>query len=142
MSDKPLKRLLASVETIILVGASEKPHRDSYRVMAFLIDKGFELFPVNPKLAGRDKPELLGRPVFASISEAATHIKEKLGKSVDMVDVFRAPEHLGEIAQEAAACGASILWGQLGVTNAAAEADARAAGLTVVTDQCPKIVLG
>lgn len=138
MSDTSLKRLLDSVETIILVGASEKQHRDSYKIMAFLLERGYAVFPVNPRLAGG---ELLGQPVFATLTEAADHIRDKLNKSVDMVDVFRDPAHLGEVAKEAIAVGARILWGQLGVQNAAAEAEARQAGLTVVTNQCPKIIL-
>ncbi|MAM87696.1 MAG: hypothetical protein CME36_10370 [unclassified Hahellaceae] len=138
MSEPSLKRLLDSVETIILVGASEKQHRDSYKIMAFLLERGYEVFPVNPRLAGG---ELMGRPVFASITQAADHIRNQLNKSVDMVDVFRDPAHLGEVAKEAIAAGVRILWGQLGVQNAAAEAEARQAGLTVVTNQCPKIIL-
>ena len=138
MTDTSLKRLLDHVETIILVGASEKEHRDSYRVMAFLLDRGYAVIPVNPRLAGS---ELLGQPVFATMTEAAKHIRDRLNKPVDMIDVFRDPAHLSEVAKEAIAVGARILWGQLGVQNAAAEAEARRAGLTVVTNQCPKIIL-
>lgn len=123
-----IARLQREVRRIALVGASDKPHRASYRVMAFLLSRGYEVIPVNPKLAGTT---LLGQPVVARL--------EALDKAVDMVDIFRNPAQAGEAVDEAIAIGAGAVWMQLGVINEAAAERARRAGLAVVMDRCPAI---
>jgi predicted CoA-binding protein len=127
-SDNELRDILASVQTIAVVGASDKQHRPVYRVMQFLQSKGYRCIPVNPRLAGS---ELLGETVYASLTD--------IEESVDMVDVFRRSEDVPPIAEEAIAIGAKVLWLQLGIVNEAAAERASAAGLQVVMDRCPAI---
>lgn len=129
--DALLARILKSVNTIAMVGASTNWNRPSYFVMKYLQGKGYRVIPVNPGAAGQ---ELLGETVRASLSEIA--------EPVDMVQVFRKPEAVPPIADEAIAIGAKVLWLQLGVRHDAAAAKAEAAGLTVIQDRCPKIEFG
>lgn len=125
--DDEIDDILTSTRRIAVVGASNKPDRPSYGVMRFLIAQGYEVTPVNPGLAGQ---EILGRTVVASLADAAP---------LDMVDVFRASAQAGAVADEAVAAGAKTVWMQLGVTDEAAAARARAAGVRVVMDRCPHI---
>lgn len=125
--DAEIAGLLRRVKRIALVGASANPARASYGVMAFLLERGFAVVPVNPGLAGQD---LLGQRVVASIAEAG---------AVDMIDVFRSSDAVPGIVEEAIAAGAGAVWLQLGVVHEAAAARAVAAGLDVVMDRCPKI---
>lgn len=128
MKDAEIKSVLEKVKTIALVGASEKVSRPSYGVMAYLLKQGYEVIPVSPKLAGQ---ELHGQRVYASLADIAGN--------VDMVDVFRQPEAAYEVAKEAIAIGAKVLWLQIGVINEQAAVLAKNAGLEVVMDRCPKI---
>ena len=126
-SDETIRRLLTPPRRIALVGASLKPWRASYEVMRFLLDHGFDVTPVNPRLAGQT---LHGRTVVATLADAAP---------LDMVDVFRNSSHVGALTDEAIRHGASSLWMQLGVVDQEAAERARTAGLTVVMDRCPVI---
>lgn len=125
MTDIPA--LLRRTRRIALVGASAKPDRPSFGVMRFLLDRGYDVTPVNPGLAGQ---EIHGRRVVATLEEAAP---------LDLVDVFRRSEEAGAVADEAARLGARAVWMQLGVRDEAAAARARAKGIEVVMDACPAI---
>ncbi|ELM3656670.1 CoA-binding protein [Edwardsiella piscicida] len=130
MEDETIKLILRRVHHIALVGASDRPERASYRVMAYLLEQGYRVTPVSPKLTGQT---LLGQRVYATLADIADPI--------DMVDVFRNAEAAVSVAQEAIAVGAGVLWLQLGVISpqAQAQALAQAAGMQVVMDHCPKI---
>lgn len=128
MHEDLIREVLQSTRTIALVGASHKPERPSYRVMAYLLEQGYHVIPVNPGLAGQ---QLLGQEVKRTLAD--------IDEPVDMVDVFRSADAAYEIAGEAIAIGAKSLWLQLGVINEEAAALAQTAGLKVVMDHCPKI---
>jgi predicted CoA-binding protein len=127
MEDAALREILTSTRRIAVVGASNKPERPSYGVMAFLIRHGFEVTPVNPGLAGQ---EILGRQVVATLAQAG---------ELDMVDIFRNSADAAAAAADAIRLGAKTVWMQLGVINEDAAEAARAAGLRVVMDHCPAI---
>ncbi len=128
MNDDTLRDVLTNTKRIALVGASDRPQRPSYGVMKFLLEQGYEVIPVSPKLAGQ---QLLGQTVYASL--------QSIPGKIDMVDVFRNAEAAWDVAQEAIAVGAKVLWLQIGVINEQAAVLAGDAGLTVVMDRCPKI---
>ena len=124
-----LRLILNNVKTIAVVGASSKSDRDSYKVMKFLQDFGYKIFPVNPK----NNTKILGQKCYPDLSA----IKER----VDMVDVFRAIEHIPSIANEAINIRAKILWTQEGLYCEESEKIANNAGLKVIMNQCPKKIL-
>lgn len=129
--DSEIKRILSRPTTVAVVGCSNRPERDSLRIALLLRDKGFRVIPVNPTLPPDALTQAFGTqccPDLASIPEP-----------VEIVDVFRRPEFLPEIAQAAVAIGARVLWCQLGVVNIEAAEEAQRAGLTVVMDRCPAI---
>ena len=129
-SDSYLQGILKSVKTIAMVGASPDKTKFSYGVLRVLHETGYEMIPVNPR---PDVTEIRGLKVFNSLAE--------IDRPVDMVEVFRRPEDLLGIAQEAVTIGAKVLWGQIGVRNDEAARLAEDAGLQVVMDRCPKIEL-
>ena len=128
MHDKDIADILQQVKTIALVGASDNPSRPSYGVMSYLLQQGYQVTPVSPKLAGKS---LLGQHVYAELAD--------IPHAIDMVDVFRNAEAAYGVAQDAIAIGAKVLWLQIGVINELAATLAADAGLKVVMDRCPKI---
>ena len=129
-SDEYLKEILQSVKTIAMVGASPDKTKFSYGVLRVLHETGYDMIPVNPKPEITEIRNLKVYPNLAAID-----------RPVDMVEVFRKPEDLYGVAQEAIAIGAKVLWGQIGVINHDAARLAEEAGLKVVMDRCPKIEL-
>ena len=129
-SDSYLQGILKSVKTIAMVGASPDKTKFSYGVLRVLHETGYDMVPVNPR---PDVTEIRGLKVFNSLA--------KIDRPVDMVEVFRRPEDLLGIAQEAVAIGAKVLWGQIGVCDDEAARLAEDAGLQVVMNRCPKIEL-
>lgn len=129
-----LIQILRTTQRIALVGASDKPHRASYHVMEYLLQQGYQVIPLAPRLAGKT---LLGQQVYASLADIPSSATGE--PVVDMVEVFRNADAALEIAQQAIAIGAKTLWLQLGVINEQAATLARQAGLQVVMDRCPVI---
>lgn len=127
-ADDDIRDLLATARTIALVGASDRPDRPSYGVMAYLQQHGYRVIPVNPQITGE---HIHGEFVFRDLHQ--------LGLPIDIVDVFRRAQAAGEAVDEAIAVGAKAVWLQMGVINHEAAARAEAAGLKVVMDRCPKV---
>lgn len=120
---------LKKAKTIAVVGMSNKTDRSSYLIGEGLMKNGYKVIPVNPKLAGT---ELLGQKVYASIKEVPEHI--------DIVDIFRRPEFLPELAKEFIETDADVFWAQLGIENEEAEQILREAGRDeIVMNRCIKI---
>ena len=123
-----LKKLLKEIKNIAIVGARSNPQRDSFKVMKFLMDYGYKVFPVNPK-----ENNILGQKCYASLKE----IEEK----VDMVDIFRAKEFIYDITNEAIEINANIIWTQEGIVDQNAASLGIKSGLKVVMNKCPKKIL-
>ena len=126
--DEDIHDLLASTRTIAMVGASDRPDRPSYGVMAYLQGRGYRVIPVNPQITGE---HVHGEYVWRELAQ--------IGEPIDMVAIFRRPQAAGEAVDEAIAVGAKSVWLQIGVINEEAAKRAEAAGLKVVMDKCPKI---
>jgi predicted CoA-binding protein len=129
--DSEIRAILSKPTTVAVVGCSDNPDRDSLQIAMLLKHKGFRVVPVNPQLAPEALRKQLGEQCYPDVGS--------IPESVEIVDVFRRPEYLPEIAEAAIRKGARILWGQLGVVNLEAVARAQAAGMTVVMDRCPAI---
>ena len=125
-----LQDILSSVKTIAMVGASPDNTKFSYGVLRVLHETGYDMVPSNPRPGLEEIRGLKVYPTLASVD-----------RPVDMVEVFRKPEDLYGIAQEAIAIGAKVLWGQIGVVDHDAARLAEDAGLKVVMNRCPKIEL-
>ena len=121
--DKEIEQLLKDARTIAVVGASKSPNRDSTMIMQYLMNRGYEVIPVNPNY-----DEVLGRKCFPTITS--------IGKAVDIVDVFRRSEFVDEVAKDAVQANAGILWMQLGVINETASQFAISHGMKVVDNRC------
>ena len=124
------KDILKTINSIAVVGISSKEERDSYKVMKFLIERGYKVFPVNPNEEGE---YILGRKCFKSLSD--------INDDVDMVNVFRKKEFVYDITHEAIKINAKVLWTQLDIFCEDSFNLAKNAGLKVVMNRCPKIEL-
>ena len=122
-SDEELQQLLTETKTIAVIGASPKPWRDSGSISEYLNRQGYTVFPVNPKY-----DEVLGMKCY--------HDLKSIPEKIDLVDIFRNPDEIGPVIDEAIAVGAKAVWMQLGVINEKAAAKAEKAGLKVVMDRC------
>lgn len=118
-----IERLVREARTVAVVGLSADPARPSHGVARYLRRSGLRILPVNPNLSSWE-----GLPAYASLADLPT--------PVDVVDVFRRPEHVPAIAREAVALGAGALWLQLGVLSDEGAAIAAEGGLDVVMDRC------
>lgn len=123
--DREIKELLASARTIAVVGLSDKPQRDSYRVAAYLKEQGYRIIPVNPTL----KEAVLGERAYSDLSAVPV--------PVDIVNIFRRSEEVpGVVAAALAGNPPRAVWMQLGIVNEDAAAAAASRGVTVVMDRC------
>ena len=131
--DGYVRDILKSVKTIALVGASHNPARPSWIVLKYLAERGYDVIPINPGLAGK---EILGRTVYGKLADVP--------RPIDMVEIFRNSQAAGPITDEALALKPppKVIWMQLSVRNDLAAAKAEAAGVKVVMNRCPKIEYG
>jgi len=123
MTKPDLKKILTSYHTVAVVGLSPDQGKASHEVAAYLQRAGYRIIPVNPACQ-----EVLGERCYPTLAE--------IPGEVEIVDVFRRAEFVPEIAEQAIAKGAKVLWLQEGIVHEAAAARAEAAGLTVVMDRC------
>ena len=129
-SDINTKQILEEVKTIALIGASSNPEKDSYKVMKFLLEKNYVVYPVNPNEKGKS---ILGQYCYGDL--------KSIGLPIDMIEVFRKSEEVLCIAKEAIDIGSKVLWTQLGIIDKEAFKMAKNEGLKVVMNRCPKIEL-
>jgi predicted CoA-binding protein len=125
-NDQVMKEILLSAKTIASVGLSSSNEKDSYHIVAYLQEQGYRIIPVNPTAK-----EILGEVAYPSLSA----IPDK----VDVVQVFRKPEDVPPVVDEAIKIGAKVVWMQVGIVNEEAAVKARAAGLQVVMDACMRV---
>ena len=122
-NDADMIEMLREGKTIAVVGLSSKRLRPSHGVSAYMQEHGYRIVPVNPA-----ETEVLGEKAYATLGEVPF--------PVDIVNVFRQPEYVPEIGDEALRLGVKYLWLQEDVVHEAAAAKARAAGVKVVMDRC------
>lgn len=122
-TDELMRSILTESKTIAVVGASHDARRAGCRIPAYLQSRGYRVLGVNPHVE-----EFLGEPAYASLAD--------IPEPVDVVEVFRRPEHTPDIARQAVAIGAKALWLQLGIVNYEAQRIAEEGGLRFVQDEC------
>jgi predicted CoA-binding protein len=132
-SDDYIRGILNSAKVIAMVGASPVDVRPSYFAFKYLVQRGYDMIPVNPGHVGKS---LLGRPFVASLRD--------IGRPLDMIDIFRSSAHIMPVVDEALTLAPlpKVIWMQLGARDDAAAAKAEAAGIKVVMNRCPKIEYG
>ena len=124
--DEAIRKILAENKTVAMVGLSDKPERDSFRVAQYLKEHGYTVIPVNPT-----RTEILGEKSYPDLAS--------IGSPVDIVDIFRNTEAIPGIVDEAISIGARVVWMQLGLAHNESARKAAAAGLEVVQSKCIKI---
>jgi predicted CoA-binding protein len=124
--ENEIKEILTSYKTIAVVGISNKPGRDSYIVAEYLLNQGYKIFPVNPNI-----DTVLGLKAYPDLIS--------IPEDIEIVDIFRRPEFVDEIVDQAIEKRAKVVWMQLGVINESAAEKARKAGLKVVMNKCIKV---
>ena len=132
-SDDYIRTILTGVKVIAMVGASPVDVRPSYFAFKYLVQRGYDMIPVNPGHVGKS---LLGRPFVASLGD--------IGRPIDMVEIFRSSSHIMPVVEEALQLKPlpKVIWMQLGGRDDLAAAKAEAAGIKVVMNRCPKIEYG
>jgi len=130
-SNEEIDGLLARARTIAVVGISAKPDRDSHQVAKYLQAAGYRIVPVTPGAT-----EILGERAWPDLASIPPDL------AIDIVDIFRRPEHIPPIVEAAIARGAQAVWMQRGLAHNAAAERARQAGLAVVMDRCMKVEHG
>ena len=121
--DREVSEILRQAKTIAIVGLSDNPDRPSYEVAEYLQEKGYRIIPVNPTI-----DQALGEKSYPDLASVPGE--------VDIVDIFRRPEHVLGIVEAAIAKGIPTVWMQLGIVNEEAAELARSAGLNVIMDRC------
>ncbi|CAL77972.1 Conserved Hypothetical protein; putative CoA-binding domain protein [Bradyrhizobium sp. ORS 278] len=131
--DDYIRGILNGVKVIAMVGASPSEIRPSFFAFKYLVQRGYDMIPVNPGHVGKS---LMGRPFVASLAD--------INRPLDMVDIFRSSQHIMPVVDEAMKLSPlpKVIWMQLGARDDAAAEKAEAAGLKVVMNRCPKIEYG
>lgn len=131
--DDTVRGVLRSVRTIAIVGATNNPARPSFIVFKYLAERGYDVIPINPRLAGHD---VLGLRAFGRLADVP--------KAIDMVEIFRNTAEAGAVTDEALQLDPlpKVIWMQLSVRDDAAAARAEAKGVQVIMNRCPKIEYG
>ena len=127
-SDRVISSVLYKTKTIAIIGLSSSWNRPSYFVAKYLIDRGYKIYPINPKEAGK---KILGQKVYSNITE----IKDK----IDMVDVFRKSSDIDKIIEDILACNPQFIWLQIGVINNKLAKVAANKNIPIIMNRCPKI---
>lgn len=122
-----IAKILTTYKHIAIVGLSDKPDRASHAVARHLIHAGYTIYPVNPSIS-----TVLGLECWPSLSDIPAEKRDL----IEIVDIFRKPQDVPPVVDEAIAIGAKTIWMQLGITNEAATEKARKAGLDVVQNRC------
>lgn len=122
-NDSELRQILSTAKTVACVGVSSNPEKPSYGIFQYLSEAGYRMIPVNPTT-----PEILGKPTYPDL--------KSIPFKIDVVQVFRKPEDVPPVVDQAIQAGASVVWMQEGVVNQDAAAKAEKAGLKVVMDRC------
>lgn len=122
---KEIEDLLKNSKTVAVVGLSSNPEKDSYHVAEYLIKEGYDVIPVNP-----NAEEILGKKCYPSLLAIPEDIK------IDIVDIFRKPEDVPPVVEDAIKIGARAVWMQEGIVNNQAGKKAKEKGLTVVMGKC------
>ena len=122
-NDSELRQILSTAKTVASVGVSSNPEKASYGIFQYLVEAGYRMIPVNPTT-----PEVQGKPTYPDL--------RSLPVKVDVVQVFRKPEDVLPVVEQAIEAGASVVWMQEGIVNQEAAARAEQAGLKVVMDRC------
>ena len=130
LNKEELRLILKNISTIAIIGASPKIERDSYKVMRFLIEYGFKVFPVNPNYLDH---EILGEKCFSNLKE--------IDQKIDMVDIFRSEKFVNEITKDAIKAGVKVIWTQEGIIDKKSAFMAKNKGIKFVMDECPMKVL-
>jgi hypothetical protein len=126
-----IDEMLRTARAIAVVGMSDKPNRASHQIGLYLAGKGYYITPVNPNLG-----EVLGIKCYPDLDAAQTAAQQSTGAGIDLVNVFRAPQHVPAIVDDVIRLGIRYLWLQDGVIHDQAVARARAAGVRCVVNDC------
>ena len=129
--DSYIKNILEKTKTIAMIGLSSSWQRPSYFVAKYLLDRGYKVFPVNPREAGKT---ILNQKVYSSVSE--------INENIDMVDIFRKSSDVDLIIDDVIKAKPSTIWLQIGVINFNAEKLAKRKNINMVMNKCPKIEYG
>jgi predicted CoA-binding protein len=124
--DAVLKEILLSAKTIASVGLSSDPNKESYQIGSYLKAQGYRLIPVNPTAS-----EILGEKSYPDL--------QSVPERIDVVQVFRRPEDVPPVVDDAIKAGAKVVWMQEGIVHEGAAEKAREAGLQVVMDTCMRV---
>jgi uncharacterized protein len=124
--DSVLKEILQSAKTIASVGLSSNPDKESYRIASYLKAQGYRVIPVNPTAS-----EIMGATSYPDL--------QSVPEKIDVVQIFRKPEDVPPVVDDAIQAGARVIWMQEGIVHEEAAEKARQAGLQVVMDTCMRV---